>query len=275
MMWWKQLTVRGLKYSGQISISPINRTFNGKLFSSMPYNFRIGSDTLSSKKYAIEPNRNSLSTSAALLMSAPVKKKRRSDPMLDRKRDEKRLRKYTKALKKMEKKDRINKPLIELEVDPNMFGGEMKLKRERVLPSITSEQKEEKIETHELLKKEWSRYAGKRHLKEIKLVDSVIIHRQIALEELRKESNELYAHAIKPEPGLLNDDSKVYYKAVGPTSTPPIRKEFEETDEDWLVDGHYKEVTKSFNIQYGDLKAFMNHLLYRQRKKKKSTDEEE
>ena len=113
------------------------------------------------------------------------------------------------------------------------------------------------------------------NLKEIKLVDSVIIHRQIALEELRKESNELYAHAIKPEPGLLDDDSKVYYKAVGPTSTPPIRKEFEETDEDWLIDGHYKEVTKSFNIQYGDLKSFMNHLLYRQKKKKKSTDEEE
>ena len=274
MMWWKQLTVRGLKYPGQISISPINTTFNRKLFAYMPYDFGIGSDTLSLKKYAIEPNRNSLSTSAAL-MSAPNKKKRRSDPMLDRKRDEKRLRKYTKALKKMEKKDRINKPLIELEVDPNIYGGELKHKRERVLPSITSEQKEEKIETHELLKKDWSRYAGKRHLKEIKLVDSVIIHRQIALEELRKESNELYAHAIKPEPGLLDDDSKVYYKAVGPTSTPPIRKEFEETDEDWLVDGHYKEVTKSFNIQYGDLKAFMNHLLYRGRKKKKSTDEEE
>ena len=274
-MMWKQITVRCMKCPGQISMFPKNTIFNGKLFSSIPDNFRAGFDTLSLKKCALEPNKNSLSTSAALLMSAPVKKKRKNDPVMDRKRDEKRLRKYSKALKKMEKKDRINKPLIELEVDPNQFGGEMKLKRERVLPSITSEQKEEKIETHELLKKEWSRYAGKRHLKEIKLVDSVIIHRQIALEELRKESNELYAHAIKPEPGLLDDDSKVYYKAVGPTSTPPIRKEFEETDEDWLIDGHYKEVTKSFNIQYGDLKSFMNHLLYRQKKKKKSTDEEE
>lgn len=269
MSWWNQLAAIGTKYNKSLNVKLLSHLSSQNIFQASLKALPLLSNTIG------DMNKNSISTSAALLMSAPVKKKRRSDPMLDRKRDEKRLRKYKKALNKMEKKARISKPLIELEVDPNVYGGDMQLKRERVLPTLTSDQMEEKNETHELLKKEWARFAVKRHIKELKLVDSVMIHRQIALEELRKESNELYAQAIKPELTILKDGSKTFYKAVGPTSSPPIRKEFEEgNEEDWLVDGHYKEVTQSFQIQYGDMKSYLSQLLYRGRAKKKSTDEE-
>merc|ERR1719367_2019326 len=82
-------------------------------------------------------HKNTISTSS-VVMSAPSKKKRRSDPMLERKRDEKRAKKFAKALKKMERKPRISKPLLELKVDPNIFGGEMKVKRGRALPTLTA-----------------------------------------------------------------------------------------------------------------------------------------
>ena len=48
--------------------------------------------------------------------SAFLKRKRTGDPGLDRMKDERRRRRLVKALKKMEKKDRQMKPLIEMEV---------------------------------------------------------------------------------------------------------------------------------------------------------------
>ena len=226
--------------------------------------------------------RNELSTSAALLMPSPSKKKTKSDPMVERMREERKKKKLSKALKKLDKKPRIPKPLHEMEIDPSIYGDDMEIKRARTLPSLSDSELEEKNDKHALLMKEWSRFAGRRHVSEIRQIDRVLMHRQIALEELRKESNVLYAQAIKPETGTLEDSTRIFYQASGPTSTPPIRKTLDDTYEDWLIDGHYEEVTKKFSVQYGDEKAQKSYLTsilntYNKNhaKKKKKQEEEE
>ena len=221
---------------------------------------------------------NHICTSVNLFTPAPPPpKKGKIDPMMLRAREEKKKKRISKALRKMDKKPRIHKPMIELEVDPNIFGGELKDKRERVLPDFSPSELEERTEKHALLLKDWSRFSRRRHLSEIRQVDTVIMHRLKALEELRKVSHELYAAAIKPEIGTSNENSRIFYQAVGPTSTPPIRKSSQDDEcEDWLVDGYYEEVTKKFMVQYGDHRAFMSKLIdTRPKKKKKKAEDDE
>ena len=55
------------------------------------------------------------------LESAVIKKKKKTDPILERAREERRKKRVTKALKKMSKKDRIPKPLVEAEIAPHIF----------------------------------------------------------------------------------------------------------------------------------------------------------
>ena len=54
------------------------------------------------------------------LLRMPTAKKKRIDPAILKIREERRVRKITKALRKMSKKDRIPRPLLELEVDPKI-----------------------------------------------------------------------------------------------------------------------------------------------------------
>ena len=219
---------------------------------------------------------NHICTSVFLFAPAMPPKKAKRDPMQDRAREEKKKRRLTKALRKMDKKPRILKPMIELEVDPSTFGGKMKDQRERVLPVLLPTELEEKNEKHALLMKEWNRFSKRRHVSEIRQLDTVIMHRLKALEELRKVSHELYAEAIKPEVGSLKNNNRIFYQAVGPTSTPPIRKSSQDDEcEDWLVDGHYEEVTKTFKVQYGDHKSYINKLLNKGKRIRKASVEDD
>lgn len=219
---------------------------------------------------------NHICTSVSLFAPVPPPKKAKRDPMQDRAREEKKKRRLAKALRKMDKKPRILKPMIELELDPKTFGGELKDKRERVVPLLSPSELEEKTEKHALLLKEWSRFSRRRHVSEIRQIDTVLMHRLKALEELRKVSHELYAEAIKPEIGTLNANSRIFYQAVGPTSTPPIRKSLQDDEcEDWLVDGHYEEVTKTFLVQYGEHKSYMNKLLNKGKRIRKASAEDD
>ena len=226
-------------------------------------------------RYAIA---NQFSTCAILFMPAPTQKKRKMDPMLDRAKVERKKKRISKALRKMDKKPRILRPLHELEVDPVIFGGELKDKRQRNHRALSPTELEAKTEEHALLMKDWSRFAGRRHEKEIRQVDAVLISRQKALEELRKESRELYAEALKPDTcvSILEEDKNVYYHASGPTATPPIRRSTkDDLNENWLIDGHYEEITKKYAVQYADTRAFMNSLIRSSNYKKKKKKEEE
>ena len=77
---------------------------------------------------------------------------------------------------------------------------------------------------------------------------------------------ELYRLAILPDLTLIP------FKAQGPYYTPPI--------ENYLQDGEYENITKKYEIQYGnDLKEQLNIMMKelaarRKRSKKKSEDDE-
>jgi len=66
-----------------------------------------------------------------------------------------------------------------------------KRKRESVVLSF------EESERRALLHKDWSRYKAKQHYREMTAVAQVRWSQQQALEELRKESEELYQSAIQ------------------------------------------------------------------------------
>eukprot|EP00095_Tigriopus_kingsejongensis_P003207 maker-scaffold50_size457468-snap-gene-1.17 protein:Tk03207 transcript:maker-scaffold50_size457468-snap-gene-1.17-mRNA-1 annotation:"39s ribosomal protein mitochondrial" len=193
-----------------------------------------------------------LHTSAAW-MSLPSKKKRRMDPMVDKMREDKRRGRLAKALKKMQRKDRIPRPIVELEIQPHIV---QELSTRHRSLTVTDEVREERI----LLGKEWTRFAGRRFLKEIKQYDSVIISQQKALEELRGLSLNLYFEAIQSDLGLLP------FRVKGPVYTSRL--------EDYIQDGEYKDTSKQFVVKYGDMKQFMGQLLDRPRKKKKKPEDD-
>ena len=153
--------------------------------------------------------------------------------------------------RKMEKKPRIVRPLLELELSVELLT-EAETRRKRTNIVVT----DQVMNSRALLKKEWSRFSGVRHVSEIRQLDSVIISQQEALDVLREESEELYSQAIKPDLSLLP------FQCSGPTRTPPIPDHF--------VDGTAEDITKKFSVQYADMRAYMTQLLHRPRKKKKS-----
>jgi hypothetical protein len=55
------------------------------------------------------------------MAAMPQKKKRKTDPMVIKQREEKRHNRIIKALKKMEKKERIPKPLLEIEPSQSLL----------------------------------------------------------------------------------------------------------------------------------------------------------
>ena len=112
------------------------------------------------------------------------------------------------------------------------------------------------------LKKEWGHYCTARHMKEIQQIDRVIISQKAALEQLRLLDQDLYKHAVSI------DSTFVPFKAKGPYHSLPIQ--------DYIQDGEYENITKSYEVQYEDTKAFITGLLKKQggRKKKKVEEEE-
>jgi large subunit ribosomal protein L40 len=67
--------------------------------------------------------------------------------------------------------------------------------RERIrqVAVITPEVQEER----DLLYKEWTRYKNKQQMKDIQMIDRLILAQQKALNELHQESEELYQAAIQ------------------------------------------------------------------------------
>lgn len=230
----------------------------------------------------------SLQTSASALMAMPTKKKRKMDPMVLRAREERKMKRLTKALKKMEKKPRIPKPLSELE--PAGSGQQ----RPKDAPD-SAEVSAEDVERRQVMAKEWSRFAGRRHAHEIRQLDKVLASRFHALEELRMVDKALYADAVRAD-AVASDLLDVAFEgpaksrplASGGFSVPKSGTNLSLPDKSttagttgeagYLVDGYREEVTKRYAIQYADMKEFLNKLLAasaRRRRKKKAEDEED
>jgi len=170
-------------------------------------------------------------------------------------KEERRRKRLAKALKKMERKERLPKPLVECEI-PIILHTERAERLRGV--NVTEKVKEERI----LHMKDWARHCYVRNHNELWRQDKILITQQMALDELKKESVSLYESAIQFDPNL------VPITFNGPVATPPIK--------DYIQDGEYKETTQTFKVIYEDTDQFMKDLLQRSRKKKKkSTDEEE
>lgn len=186
--------------------------------------------------------------------SALSKRKRKQDPGQIKAKEERRRKRLAKALKKMEKKDRLPKPLVECEIP-------IQLHQERSERLREIELSEGEKEARILHMKDWARQCYVRNHNELWRQDKIMITQQMALDELKKESVSLYEAAIQFDPLLVPMSFK------GPVATPPI--------EGYLQDGEYKETTQSFKVIYEDTDAFLKELLQRNRKRKKKTEEED
>merc|ERR1719430_722640 len=181
-----------------------------------------------------------------------TKKKRKQDPSQLKAKEERRRKRLSKALRKMEKKERLPKPLIECEVP-------IQLHKERSERLRAVEVSPELEETRILHMKDWTRHLHTRNHNEIWEQDRILISQQKALDELKKESVALYDAAIQFDQDLVPINFK------GPVATPPIK--------DYIQDGEYKETTPTFKVMYEDTEAFLKELLVRRRKRKKSDNE--
>jgi len=186
--------------------------------------------------------------------SALSKRKRKQDPGQIKAKEERRRKRLAKALKKMEKKDRLPKPLVECEIP-------IQLHQERSERLRGIEVSPEEREARVLHMKEWARHCYVRNHNELWRQDKIMITQQNALDELKKENVSLYEAAIQFDPELIPMSFK------GPVATPPI--------ENYIQDGEYKDTTQSFKVIYEDTDAFMKELLNRNRKRKKKSSEEE
>ena len=125
-------------------------------------------------------------------------------------KEERRRKRLAKALRKMEKKERLPKPLIECEVP-------IQLHKERAERLRTVNVSPEEEEARVLHMKAWARYLYSRNHNEVWEQDRILISQQAALEELKKESVALYDAAIQFDPDL------VPFSFKGPVSSPPIK----------------------------------------------------
>lgn len=66
--------------------------------------------------------------------------------------------------------------------------------RKRLRPVTLSA---EELERRVLLEKAWTKYKHQQHLADMQMIDRITASQQKALDELRKESEELYQEAIQ------------------------------------------------------------------------------
>jgi len=183
--------------------------------------------------------------------------------MQERLKAERKRRKLQKATKKLARKPRIVKPVLELELPPDVAANPADKTRHRAKEVLEYGESERRA----LLSKEWNRFCGVRHKEELRQHDRILICRQEALDELRAASFDLYAKAI------ALDEAVLPFVASGPTATAPAIPT-QDNPYPWLVDGEYKDITKTFEVQYGDPKKYLDTLLSEEANRKRAAKQE-
>ncbi|ESO06603.1 hypothetical protein HELRODRAFT_155730 [Helobdella robusta] len=157
-----------------------------------------------------------------------MKKKKKLDPGLALQKEVKKQKKIEKQIRKLELKGRILKPIEEIEGDRQI----LKTLDKRQRPSIVIA--EEELERRSELNKRWSKYKYHQFIQEGRIINRVITSQRKALDELRKESEELYQMALQI------DEKLIPFERQGPTDTPPIK--------DYTPpDGDYIDTTRKFD----------------------------
>jgi len=162
-----------------------------------------------------------------LLFSEPLKKKRRIDPMVLKKREDRIRGKIQAALDRLLRFAQQLKPVDEWEVPSRLV--KEKEARTRCLEPLSFEESERRAR----LKLDYCDYTAQLAAEDRRQIEKVKKSQQRALAELRAESEELYAKAIEVDFGLLPLSSPVL------TTTPPIAG-YE------APDGEHADATKTF-----------------------------
>lgn len=84
-----------------------------------------------------------------------------------------------------------------------------------------------------MLEKKWAHFKLKERVSDFQIIDRVLQSQKKALEELRKESEELYQEAIQPDLKL----TPISFE--GPVNTPPIKGYLS-------PDGDYIDISKKW-----------------------------
>ncbi|XP_068238446.1 large ribosomal subunit protein mL40 [Palaemon carinicauda] len=160
-----------------------------------------------------------------VVCAEPLKKKKKMDPQVIRQREEKRKRKIEKAIRKLEKNASQLKPIDEIDVPLSL------LQEKEIRSRKTSPISEEEESYRFNLLKQWGHYKQQQCVSEAFMIDSIQESMNRALEELHKESEDLWLEAIQIDPFLIP------FHAKGPVKTPPIK--------DYVApDGEYINETK-------------------------------
>ncbi|XP_030763429.1 39S ribosomal protein L40, mitochondrial [Sitophilus oryzae] len=160
------------------------------------------------------------------MLAEPLKRRKRVDPGVVRAREERKKRKLEKQIRRLEKNAKQFKPIEECEVSLTILDEKLERQREVVLS-------EETLEKRILLEKKWANYKRVQLLDDLQMIDRVMFAQQRALDQLRKESEELYQEAIQPDFHLIP------FKSVGPVETPSIEKYD-------VPDGEYVDISKKW-----------------------------
>ena len=120
-----------------------------------------------------------------------------------------------KVQRQKERQDaKMRKQVIQPPVDPDSIPDPTWFTEERQRPMTVLN--EDKAEERILLQKEWSRYQMKKHTEELRIIRDKLKCREDAMRELKKESEFLYAEALKVD----KDNFPLFFK--GPMETPPV-----------------------------------------------------
>ncbi|XP_011203917.1 39S ribosomal protein L40, mitochondrial [Bactrocera dorsalis] len=156
-----------------------------------------------------------------ILCAEPLKKKKKLDPQIIKQREDRRKKKLEKQIRRLEKNARQLKPIEELEIPLTLL--DEKDKRTRKLLPLSDKD----LETRALLTKKWAKYKHQQKVSDFQTIDRLLQSQNKALDELRKESEELYQEAIQQDMALLPVTIK------GPVATPPI-KNYVSPDGDYI-----------------------------------------
>lgn len=160
-------------------------------------------------------------------MAEPMKKRKKTDPGLLLAKENKKIKRLEKDMKRIAKFGRKLKPIQE--IIGTVYVRKNAEKFKRVNEPLSFEESEYRA----LLMKEWHRVKTKQHHRELSILSTAMEAQTNALNSLRQESETLYQQAIQINEG------DVVYKFNGPVETPPI-------DDFDSPDGQYNDTTKQY-----------------------------
>ncbi|XP_064078465.1 large ribosomal subunit protein mL40-like [Macrobrachium nipponense] len=156
-----------------------------------------------------------------VICAEPLKKKKKVDPQVLRHREERKKKKIEKAIKRLEKNASQLKPIDEIDVPLSLL--QEKEMRTRTNPFISEVEEDYRSD----LLKRWCQYKQQQSVTEVFMIDTLQESVNRALEELHKESEDLWLEAIQIDPFLIP------FHAKGPVRTPPI-KDYDAPDGEYI-----------------------------------------